>query len=164
METMWSDDEVNRELRRLAHRHLRHHGRGTLHTTALVHEVYVRLKGADGTAWESRRHFLCIAARAMRNVLVDDVRSGNASKRGGGKQPVRIEEVGDIVDPRAVARDGLLVIHEALDRLAREHPELAPLAELRFFGGLNVREVAEIARVEQWRVKLASAYLRGYLE
>ena len=124
------------ELRRLAGRVRRGRASATLNTTALVHEAYLRL--AEGAAAESRAHFLAIAAKAMRHVVVDDARRRLAVKRGGGVEHVALREtlVGEGPAP------DLLALDEALDRLAEVDARAAAVVECRFFGGLTVEETA----------------------
>jgi RNA polymerase sigma factor (TIGR02999 family) len=114
----------------------------TLQPTALVHEAYLKLLGAqDAGAWENRRHFLGCAAKAMRSILVDSARSRGALKRGGGRPRVTLEDpLGhQVYDP-----DTVLSIHEALEKLGRIEPECARVVELRFFAGLGLEEAAGV--------------------
>jgi RNA polymerase sigma factor (TIGR02999 family) len=158
------------ELHRLATHSM--HGQGNQHTlqpTALVNEVYLRLfdapaAGGGTPGFRGRRHFLAIAARAMRHVLIDHARTQNAQKRGAGDRPIRLDEQRiPVHDSHAV-----LALHEALIELARIDPELAEVVELRFFGGLGVEEVAELQRISPSTVKrswrIAKAWLRKTLD
>ncbi|MEM1055602.1 MAG: ECF-type sigma factor [Bacteroidota bacterium] len=124
------------ELRRLAGRV--RHGRAseTLNTTALVHEAYLKL--AHGAPAESRAHFLALAAKAMRHILVDEARRRGAAKRGGGAEHVELRETLLGAMPEA----DLLGLDEALDRLATVDERAARVVECRFFGGLTVEETA----------------------
>lgn len=124
------------ELRRLAGRV--RHGRApaTLNTTALVHEAYLKL--ADGASAESRAHFLALAAKAMRHVLVDEARRRGAVKRGGGAEHVELRET--LVG--AMPPEEILALDEALDRLAALDERAAAVVECRFYGGLTVEETA----------------------
>jgi len=130
------------ELRRLAARRLAKEAPGqTLQATALVHEAYLRLVGADeAKKWDGRWHFFAAAAEAMRRILVENARRRGRRKRGGGRARVELLE-GDLVvdDPP----DELLAVDEALGRLAAEDPEAAELVKLRYFAGLSVEEAAE---------------------
>jgi RNA polymerase sigma factor (TIGR02999 family) len=131
------------DLRAIAHRRLLGGGGTTLPTTALVHEVFLRLVERDtaGDTWESRAHFYAFASRAMRTILVDHARRTQAARRGGDQ--VRIP-----LDESAVAGQGgaaeVLGVDEALTQLARQHPRMAQVVEFRFFGGFDVTEVAEL--------------------
>lgn len=130
------------ELRVIAHRQLGARGRaggGTLATTALVHEAYLKLVDQSRAGWRDRAHFLALASVAMRHVLTDRARARVALKRGGEQRPVTLDE-------HAVARDDdpetLLEIDDALQRLAALDPRLARVVECRFFGGLSEDEIA----------------------
>jgi RNA polymerase sigma factor (TIGR02999 family) len=110
----------------------------TLQPTALVHEAFLRLTGGDGAAVDDRPHFLRLAARAMRNVLVDHARARNAAKRGERRRRVTLDEsLAEDADAERV-----LVIDDALGRLGEIDPELAQIVELRFFAGLTAEESA----------------------
>jgi RNA polymerase sigma factor (TIGR02999 family) len=126
----------------------------TLGTTAVVNEAYLRLVGHAGP-WQDRAHFLAVAARAMRYVLVDDARQKHAGKRGGGVVPVPFEEH----HAPAVSRvSRLLELDDALRRLSALDDRMAQVVELRFFGDLSAREIAEVLGIGQrtverdWRV------------
>ena len=130
---------VYQELRQAADRVLRREIRGhTLQPTALVHEAYLKLAGGP-IGSENRAHFLGIAARAMRQVLVDHARRRRAAKRGGGEAAVSLSDADGAID---VQSDELLALDEALNRLAGESDRLRQVVELRFFGGLTEEEIA----------------------
>ena len=133
---------VHADLKRIAHLHLRRRGRGeTLHTTALVNEAYFRLARPAGTDARDRVHFLAIASRAMRQVLVDRARARRAAKRGGG-----IDATGlDGHEPAAADErgDDLLALEGALLELEQLEPRLGQVVEMRFFGGMTFEEVGE---------------------
>jgi RNA polymerase sigma factor (TIGR02999 family) len=149
------------ELRQRAHRYIRRERRGhTLQTTALVNEAYVRLVGSAPVAWESRSHFLAIAARLMRRILVDHARSRRSLKRGGEGRPISLEEehlVGSLP-----SRD-LVSLDDALEALSVVDARKGQIVELRCFGGLSVEETAEILKVSPQTVmrdwKLAKVWL-----
>ncbi len=138
----------------------------TLQPTALVHEAYVRLiEGAGRGPWSSRSHFVRVAARAMRNVLVDHARSRSAQKRGGGR---RIEHALDLALGELEKNvPDLVALDAALERLERLDEPLARIVELRFFGGLTIEETASVLGVSAptvergWRV--ARMWLRTEL-
>jgi RNA polymerase sigma factor (TIGR02999 family) len=133
------------ELRRLSQSQLRAEaGAVTISATGLVHEAYLKLLGADG--WADRGHFVAVAARAMRQILTDRARARGAQKRGGGAVAVTLVPEHAGVD--AVA-DDVLAVDAALDRLAGRDAGLAKLVELRFFGGLEVAEAAEVLGVSE---------------
>ena len=135
---------VYRELRAIAARFLNNERREhTLQPTALVHEAYMRLAGQSGLRWESRAHFLGIAAQMMRRVLVEHARRRLAAKRLDGLVRVTLddERIGGARDVEVVA------LHDALDALARKDERLARVVELRYFGGLTGAETAEVLGV-----------------
>jgi RNA polymerase sigma factor (TIGR02999 family) len=129
------------ELLRAAHRHLAREQDGhTLNTTGLVHEAYLKLSGGGGAEWRDRGHFLAIASRAMRQILVDHARGRGRQKRGGGGSPVTLRtDAGS----RGEETVDLLALDEALAQLASHDPRLVQLVECRFFGGLTAAETAE---------------------
>lgn len=149
------------DLRRLAAHYLSGERSGhTLEPTALVHEAFLRLAAQQGIAWESRSHFLAIAATVMRRVLVDHARAHQCAKRGGGVHPVPLDQAQGVVESRFLL---LLEIDCALQALAALDAEKAKLVELRVFCGLSIEETAEILGCSvatvgrQWR--LARAWL-----
>ncbi|MFI5458754.1 MAG: ECF-type sigma factor [Isosphaerales bacterium] len=132
---------VYQELRRLAARKLAREAPGqTLQPTALVHEAYLRLVGAQDPGWSGRGHFFAAAAEAMRRILVERARRRKRIRHGGGGRPLSLEGV-DLASE--VPPEGLLVLDEALERFAREDPLAARLVELRYFAGLTMHEAAE---------------------
>ncbi len=149
------------ELRRIAGRYVRRERAGhSLQATALVHEAYLRLlKDADLT-FENRAHFLGIAARSMRQILVEHARARDAEKRGGERQRVTLDE--------GVAAGGpvdvdLLALEEALERLAALNAHHARIVELRFFGGLTNEETAAALDISPATVKRAWVVARAWL-
>lgn len=134
----------------------------TLQPTALVHEAYLRMVGrAPDEAWNGRAHFLGVAAKAMRHVLIDAARRRRADKRGGGLRRVTLADVDG--PPGADADADLLDLDDAMDELARLHPRHARVAELRYFAGMSVPEVAEALGVSASLVKLDWAMARAWL-
>jgi RNA polymerase sigma factor (TIGR02999 family) len=128
------------DLRVLAARRLKGERPGqTLQPTDLVHEAYLRLAGSEPIDWAGRSHFFRVAARAMRQVLVDAARRRNAAKRGGGQPPLTVgfQPIEDRPDPCAI-----LDLHAALERLGSLDESLEQLVELRFFSGLTMDETA----------------------
>jgi RNA polymerase sigma factor (TIGR02999 family) len=149
------------ELRRLAARHLRRERPGqTLQATALVHDAYLRLLQDSKLSWQNRAHFFGIAARAMRQILIERARTRAAAKRGGGRVRVTLEPGLIAAAPPAVDLEAL---DQALTRLAALDPELARVVEVRFFGGLSIEETAEAMNLSPATVKrrwtLAKAWL-----
>src|SRR5947207_10196362 len=152
---------VYKELRRLAHYHLAHEADGhMLQSTALVHEVYLRLCAQDEPQWENRAHFFAVAARMMRRILVDQARRRLAGKRGGKAPRVNLDEVPDLSSSRA---GELIALDEGMTELAKIDSRKVQVIELRFFGGLSVEEIAEVLKISPPTVrrdwKLARAWL-----
>jgi RNA polymerase sigma factor (TIGR02999 family) len=138
-------DLVYDELRRLAAGLMRHERpEHTLQPTALVHEAFLRLADATGIEWQGRAHFMGIAARAMRQILVDHARRRAAAKRGSGLQRVTLtgEEPAEPHDAMEI-----LELHDLLERFAALDPRAARVVELRVFGGLSVQEAAHLLDV-----------------
>lgn len=129
------------ELHRLARQVRVGRASDTLGATALVHEAYLKLLPSLGTDWEGRRHFLRVAARAMRQVLVGAARERMAEKRGGGEFSVTLDEAAHATPVRA---DALLALDEALERLAQLDARQARVVELRYFAGLTAEETADV--------------------
>jgi RNA polymerase sigma factor (TIGR02999 family) len=150
------------ELRRLAAQRLAQEKPGqTLEPTALVHEAYLRLVGDErGQHWDGRGHFFAAAAEAMRRILVDNARRKQRPKHGGGMQ--RIDADLDLVVAHGRSVD-LLVLDDALTRLARESPVRAELVKLRFFAGLTVPEAAEIVGISLATAERYWTYARTWL-
>lgn len=150
------------ELREIARRQLRNERPGhTLQPTALVNEAYLRLFDASANSWESRAHFFGIAARAMRQVLVDHARRRDADKRGGKLE--RVTLVTDIAQAGSGETD-LLDLHLALEKLSQHDDALARLVELRFFGGLTLDEAADTIGVSRRKAANDWAAARLWLQ
>ena len=134
------------ELRTLAHARIRRYRPGaTLNTTALVHEVYLKLTTGETPGWKDRSHFFALAAQAMRFVLVSYARERAALKRGGGLADLPLDEAialeaSDAAETEAI---DLLLLDDALTTLAEQSKRLAQVVEYRFFGGLTHEEIAE---------------------
>ena len=151
---------VYNELRRLAAAYMRRERPGqTLQATALVHEAYLRLADA-GTPWKDRNHFLGVAARSMRQILVDRARARGAQKRWAGMDRVTLTEA--LV--RAKDEDGMLpALDEALTRLEELDPEQGRIIELRYFVGLSIEETAELLHMSPATLKRRWALARAWL-
>jgi RNA polymerase sigma factor (TIGR02999 family) len=150
------------ELRRLAAHHLRRERPGqTLQATALVHDVYLRLLQDSHLSWQSRAHFFGIAARSMRQILIERARARGAAKRGGDR--VRVTFDPELVVTVPESSIDLEALDDALTRLAALDPDLAQVVEVRFFGGLSIEETAEALSVSPATIKrrwtLAKAWL-----
>ena len=138
---------VYAELRSIARKLMRSHRHGhTLQPTALVHEAYLKLVNASRIEWKGRSHFLCIAARAMRQVLVNHARDRVAAKRGGDWKRITIHDEIQAVPDRALE---VVSLDDALAKLAREDARMAEVIELRIFGGMTAVEVAHVLGVSK---------------
>jgi RNA polymerase sigma factor (TIGR02999 family) len=138
---------VYKELRRIAgHLMAAEDGARTIQATGLVHEAYLRLVDTSQTSFEDRAHFFGVAAKIMRQFLLDQARRRKAAKRGGGAARVDLDEVAEVVG--GPSRDRALVdLDEALDELAAVDPRRAQVVEMRYFGGLSVEETAAVLGV-----------------
>jgi RNA polymerase sigma factor (TIGR02999 family) len=152
---------VYEELRQLAANMMSHELPGqTLQATALVHEAWLRLVGAEAREWQGSRHFFYAASQAMRRILCDNARRKQCLSHGGQMQRVRVE---DINPASPMKPDELLALDEALERLAAEDPEAARLVELRFFTGLGHQQAAEIMGLGRRQADALWAYARTWL-
>lgn len=157
---------VEQELHRLAHNYMRRENRDhILQTTALVNEAYIKLIDQTKTHWQNRAHFFAIAARIMRRILLNYARDQHRQKRGGKAVQVSLSEVSLVCFESA---EELIALDEALDRLAALDVRKSQVVELRYFGGLDVEETAEVLKVSpitvmrDWR--FARAWLRREIE
>lgn len=153
---------VYEALRRIARSHrARWHGNDTLNTTALVHEAYLKLAGGD---YENRAHFLAVAAKAMRHLLISYAERQAAQKRGGGQADLSLDEALFVPEGRT---EELLALEEALTRLEQVDPRAAEVVECRFFAGLDAEETAEALGISRRTVTrdwgAARAWLYGEL-
>ena len=153
---------VYEELRKLAAARLAQEKPGqTLQATALVHEAYLRLVGAENQQrWDSRGHFFAAAAEAMRRILVDEARRKSSLKAGGGRHRVNLEEVECNV---AAPPDDLLALNDALQKLEQVDKVKADLVKLRFFAGLTIPQVAQVLGVSSSTADNYWAYARCWL-
>jgi RNA polymerase sigma-70 factor, ECF subfamily len=158
-------EKVYGELRALAKSYLRRERPDhTLQATALVHEAYLRLVGAENADWENRIHFFNVAAQVMRNILVDHARRHGAGKRGAGGRKLSLDEAVSFYSERDL---NLVALDDALRELESLHPQQGRIVELRFFGGLKADEVAALLRVSETTVNRewhkAKMWLRSQL-
>src|SRR5437870_12666022 len=152
---------VYEELRRLAHHFMEgQRPDHTLQTTALVNEAYMRLADQTKPSWQNRAHFFAVAARAMRQILVNYARSNRAQKRGGGALKVELDEVA-IISPEESKE--IVDLHEALERLAALDSRKAQVVELKYFGGLNYDEMAEVLKISPVTVRRDWEFARLWL-
>jgi len=169
--TAWTDGDqsaleklvplVESELHRLAHHYMGRERPGhTLQTSALVNEAYIRLIDWKNVRWQNRAHFFAVSAQLMRRILVDFARERNYLKRGGGALQVSLAEAESLPLER---NDDLVALDEALAKLSQLDDRKGRVVELRFFGGLSVREVAEVLKVSEETVmrdwRLAKVWL-----
>jgi RNA polymerase sigma factor (TIGR02999 family) len=152
---------VYEDLRRLAAARMSHESPGhTLQATALVHEAWLRLGADQQPEWKSRAHFFAAAAEAMRRILVDSARKRKALRRGGGQERLDIDDV----DPAMTADDArVLMLNDALEKLAVEEPEKAELVKLRFFAGLSLEEAAKTLGIAERTARRWWDYARASL-
>jgi len=156
---------VYEALRTIASRHMARERRdGTLATTALVHEAYLRLVNQRDVDWQNRAHFFAIAARVMRRIVVDEARRRRRAKRGGGAIPVQYESPGDLsaIDGGLQMPD-ILALDRALTELEATDPSQGRVVELKFFGGLTVEEIAVVMKTSTRTVKREWAMARAWL-
>ncbi len=150
------------EVSALASARLDRHGRrGTLDTTAVVHEAYLKIARHGQMQWQDRQHFLAVASSAMRQVLLDHARRRLAAKRGGGVTHVPLDEEGG--GPATASAQDLIALDAALNRLAAADAKLGRVVELRFFGGLSVEETARVLGIGEATVKRAWRKARAIL-
>jgi len=150
-----------RELRRIAHRHMRQERPGhSLQTSALVNEAFLRLTDWENVDWQNRAHFFAMAARIMRNILVDLAKRRQRAKHGADALRVSLSAASRVPQERSA---DLIALDEALDALTRHSERRSKVVELRFFGGLNIEETAEVLGVSPETVSrdwnLARAWL-----
>jgi RNA polymerase sigma factor (TIGR02999 family) len=150
------------ELRRLASRYLnRERGDHTLQPTALVHEAFIRMVNEDQPPWQNRAHFFGVAARLMRQILVDHARRRQSLKRGGSRERTDLDEEFTVYSPEKSAE--LLALDEALDRLAQQDERQSRVVEMKYFVGLDIDDIAKVLDISPRTVKrdwtMAKAWL-----
>jgi RNA polymerase sigma factor (TIGR02999 family) len=151
---------VYEELHRLARHYMRRERPGhTLQTSALVNEAYLRLVD-QSVPWQNRAHFFGIAARLMRQILVDHARAHNYAKRGAGAQKVSLDQAADLAQARAT---DLVALDDALNGLADMDPQQSRIVELRFFGGLTIEETAEVVGLSHATIEREWTAARAWL-
>lgn len=161
-------ESIYQELHRLARSSLRRERPDhTLQPSALLHEAYLRLANSEQPQWLSRGHFYAVAARLMRQILIDHARAHAAEKRGSGVRHQSLEEESrlQLEQPaRANTMENWLHIHEAIQRLAKLSERQAQIVELRFFAGLEVEEVAQAMEISERTVKREWAVAKAWLQ
>jgi RNA polymerase sigma factor (TIGR02999 family) len=157
-------DAVQHELRRIAAAYMRRERRDhTLQPTALVNEAFIRLVDAPRTAWESRAHFYGIAARVMRQILVDHARRRRAGKRNGVRSDRLISEIAAPGAGGGVDAVDVIALHDALNELATLDTRQAEIVELRYFAGLTEEEVAKVKALSPATIRREIAAARFWL-
>lgn len=152
---------VMNELRRLAHRYMRREKPGhTLQTSALINEAYVRLVDQSKIQWEGRSHFFGIAARLMRQILVDQARRRSFAKRGGGALRVSLSEAAAVAVEQSA---NVMALDDALEKLEKIDRRKSRIIELRFFGGMSIEETAEALKVSPGTVMREWTFARAWL-
>ena len=152
---------VYQELRRLAHRHLKsERADHTLQSTALVNEAFLRLNGSDPVLLQNRGHFIAIASRLMRQILVDYARSRGARKRDGGCR-ISIEDLGEL--PGSEENVPIVALDQALDALSKVDERQGRIVEMKFFGGLSAEEIAAVLDISLATVERKWATARIWL-
>jgi RNA polymerase sigma factor (TIGR02999 family) len=150
------------ELRELARARMAHLPPGqTMQPTALVHEAYLRLLGKNALHVASKRHFFFVAARAMRDILVEQARSRAGPKRGGGRRRVAMQET---LLVGATAPDEVLAVHEALAELETEDPLKARIVNLRYFTGMSMEETARVLGLSKRTLHRHWVFIKAWLK
>ena len=152
---------VYQELRNLAHRYLSQERPGhTLQTTALVHELYLKLCSSGAVTLQDKAHFLAVAARQLRHILIDYARTASRQKRGGGQIRVTLQ---DLPDVSARQEEDVILLDDALTRLEKLAARPAKVVELRFFAGMTEKEIAEVIGASVATVKRDWDFARSWL-
>jgi RNA polymerase sigma factor (TIGR02999 family) len=152
---------VYQELKRLAHRYMQRQSPDhTLQTTALVHEAYLRLASDDEPGFANRTHFLAVAAKAMRQILVDHARASLRQKRGAGVKAVELDEIASL-SPEPTRE--IIDLNDALEKLAALDVRKAQVVELKYFGGLKLEEIAEVLKVSEVTVRRDWTFSKAWL-
>jgi RNA polymerase sigma factor (TIGR02999 family) len=152
---------VYQELRRIAHRHIRKQSAGhTFQTTDLIHEAYLKIASGGGKHWRNRVHFFAVASKAMRHILVDQARSKQREKRGGQAAQITLEDNLVALNQRS---DEIIRLDEALTQLALLDKRKSQVVEMKFFGGLNFDEIADVLNVSTKTVKRDWQFSRTWL-
>ena len=152
---------VYEELRRMARGFMRRQPSGhTFQTTELIHEAYLKLANQDEKNWQNRAHFFGVAAKAMRHILVDYARSKQSQKRGGWQERVTLSEIAVASDRRS---GEIVALDDALGALALMDERKSRIVEMKFFGGLNIEEIAQVLKISPETVKRDWRFARTWL-
>ena len=151
-------------LRAIASRHLSRERRdGTLATTALVHEAYVRLVDQRDVDWQNRAHFFAIAARVMRRIVVDAARRRKRVNRGSGEVPIQLDSAGELAGEGGLQMPDVLALDRALADLEAMDPDQGRLVELKFFGGMQEEAIADVVKIALRTVQREGSVARAWL-
>jgi len=149
------------ELHKMAKKFMSNHRSDqTLQTTALIHEAYLKLVGTEKQSWTNRAHFFNLAAQSMRHILIDYLRQRQAPKNGGNLHKIQLDEAFEVSDERAL---GLVELDEALTRLAEFDARKSRVVELKYFGGLDNEEIAEVLKITTKTVTRDWQFARSWL-
>lgn len=149
------------DLRRLAQAYFKNEKtEHTLQATALVHEAYIRLVNWENVSWQNRAHFFAVAAEVMRKILIDHARKKSAQKRDGGQRLI-FDDALSFPDNKGLE---ILRLEEALKSLEALDPRQAKIVELRFFGGLSIKETAHVTNVSETTVKREWSFAKAWLQ
>lgn len=152
---------IYEEMRVIARRHMRGQPAGhTFQTTDLIQEAYIKISGQDEAKWRNRTHFFSVAAQAMRHILIDHARSKKSLKRGGERNRITFDENAHFSEKNL---SNMLDLDDALNRLAELDERKSRVVELKFFGGLKVKEIAEVLKVSPETVQRDWSYSRVWL-
>ena len=152
---------VYEELRRMARRFMRRQPSGhTFQTTELIHEAYLKIAKNDGRNWQNRAHFFGVAAKAMRQILVDYARSKNSQKRGGWQDRVTLTDETAVISNKS--RE-IVALDDALKKLEEIDERRSRVVELKFFGGLKIEEIAEVLKISAETVNRDWSFARTWL-
>ncbi|OWK39105.1 hypothetical protein FRUB_06187 [Fimbriiglobus ruber] len=152
---------VYAELRELARARLAREAPGqTLTATALVHEAFLRVAGDNQMTWEGRRHFFFAAARAMREILVEQARRKAGPKQGGDRRRLELDDACAVLEPPT---DDVLAVHEALEELEQRDPQAAQIVLLRYFAGMTMDETAAVLGMAERTLDRHWRYIRAWL-
>ena len=153
---------VHSELRRIARRYMRRQNPGhTLETSALINEAYLRLVDQQSVEWKDRAHFFAVSAKIMRHILIDHARKYRYVKHGGHVRKIELNEAATMPAQRAAE---FVVLHDALGELEAVDPRKSQIVELRFFGGLNIEETAEVMKISPATVQREWRAARAWLQ
>jgi len=151
---------VYKELKKISSKYLNEEYRkNTMQTTELVHEAYIKLIGSKNITWQSKAHFFGIAAKTMRQILVDHARHRKALKRGGGDINITLGETSVIVNES----DQIIALDDALQRLEKVEERTSKIVELRYFSGLSIEETAEVLSISPATVKRDWTFAKAWL-